>query len=450
MPTASPIIVATVWAMSGTAIRCPIRPIRPSAVVRPITAPPIGMPIATTVPNVSVRISIAARMPIRSLVDVSLGESVEPIEPPPLDLHPGLRPGFGGVHHPLRLFLGELVRADAEQHRDERGLAVLRDLAACPSWLNGLVALWTKPIFLIALYESVIACLLAESVTLPLVTLKMIGFEPFCCGGKPACEQVGGRLAAGAGQVDVVARSPHPTCLTTSVTPAAAATQISEHDHRMGGDQPSQAVQQPCHECDDISGRAYDAESGHRSGDPAHPALPRRRAARASSRPGCSRGAGGASELSQARPSCSSGTPALDDAAVWRISDDLAVVHTIDFFTPLVDDPYTFGRIAATNAISDIYAMGARPAFALNVVAFPKTLPMELLGEILRGGADVARAAGVAVAGGHSIDDPEPKYGMAVTGFVHPDEVWTNARRTGGRRARPLEARSGPGSWPRR
>ncbi len=121
------------------------------------------------------------------------------------------------------------------------------------------------------------------------------------------------------------------------------------------------------------------------------------------------------------------GHESLDDAAVWRISDELAVVQTIDFFTPLVDDPYTFGRIAATNAFSDIYAMGAMPAFALNVVAFPKALEMELLGEILRGGADVARAAGAVIAGGHSIDDPEPKYGMAVTGFVHPDQVWTNA-----------------------
>jgi selenide, water dikinase len=121
------------------------------------------------------------------------------------------------------------------------------------------------------------------------------------------------------------------------------------------------------------------------------------------------------------------GHTALDDAAVWRVSDEVAVVQTIDFFTPLVDDPYTFGRIAATNAFSDIYAMGGRPAFALNVVAFPKTLPMELLGEILRGGADVTRAAGAVVAGGHSIDDAEPKYGMAVTGFVHPDQVWTNA-----------------------
>jgi selenide,water dikinase len=120
------------------------------------------------------------------------------------------------------------------------------------------------------------------------------------------------------------------------------------------------------------------------------------------------------------------GHRALDDAAVWRVSDELAVVQTIDFFTPLVDDPYTFGLIAATNAFSDIYAMGGRPAFALNVVAFPKTLPMELLGEILRGGADVARTAGAVVAGGHSIDDPEPKYGMAVTGFVHPAAIWTN------------------------
>ena len=124
------------------------------------------------------------------------------------------------------------------------------------------------------------------------------------------------------------------------------------------------------------------------------------------------------------------GNESLDDAAVWRISDDVVLVTTIDFFTPIVDDAYTFGRIAATNAISDIYAMGARPAFALNVVAFPKTLPMELLGEILRGGAEVAGRAGVAIAGGHSIDDAEPKYGMAVTGFAHPDRFWRN---TGGR-----------------
>ena len=120
------------------------------------------------------------------------------------------------------------------------------------------------------------------------------------------------------------------------------------------------------------------------------------------------------------------GTESMDDAAVWRLSDELAVVQTIDFFTPIVDDAHTFGRIAATNAISDIYAMGGRPALALNVVAFPKTLPMELLADILRGGAEVAELAGVAIAGGHSIDDAEPKYGMAVTGFVHPDRIWTN------------------------
>ncbi|MDX6592259.1 MAG: selenide, water dikinase [Gaiellales bacterium] len=123
------------------------------------------------------------------------------------------------------------------------------------------------------------------------------------------------------------------------------------------------------------------------------------------------------------------GPESLDDAAVWRLSDELAVVHTVDFFTPIVDDPFTFGLIAATNAISDVYAMGATPAFALNVVAFPKTMPMELLGEILRGGLEAAGRAGVAVAGGHSIDDAEPKYGMAVVGFVHPDHIWTN---TGG------------------
>jgi selenide,water dikinase len=120
------------------------------------------------------------------------------------------------------------------------------------------------------------------------------------------------------------------------------------------------------------------------------------------------------------------GNESLDDAAVWRVSDELAIVHTIDFFTPIVDDARTFGRIAATNAMSDVYAMGGRPAFALNVVAFPKALPMELLGEILAGGEEVAAAAGAVIAGGHSIDDAEPKYGMAVIGFVHPDQIWTN------------------------
>jgi len=102
-------------------------------------------------------------------------------------------------------------------------------------------------------------------------------------------------------------------------------------------------------------------------------------------------------------------------------------VETLDFFTPVVDDPYWFGRIAAANAFSDIWAMGARPLFALNLVCWPVgKLPMEMLGEVLRGGADGARLAGAPVLGGHSIDDPEPKYGMAVTGIVHPDRVLKN------------------------
>ena len=116
-----------------------------------------------------------------------------------------------------------------------------------------------------------------------------------------------------------------------------------------------------------------------------------------------------------------------DDAAVYRLSPDQAVVETVDFFTPVVDDPYWFGRIAAANAFSDIWAMGARPLFALNLVGWPvKTLPLEMLGEVLRGGAESAALAGAPVLGGHSIDDPEPKYGMAVTGLVHPDRILRN------------------------
>ena len=121
-------------------------------------------------------------------------------------------------------------------------------------------------------------------------------------------------------------------------------------------------------------------------------------------------------------------TDTADDAGVVRIADDLAIVQTVDFFTPIVDDPYAFGRIAAANALSDVYAMGAQPLTALNLVAFPlQTLGHDVLREILRGGADAAAAAGAAVIGGHSIDDPEPKYGMAVTGVVAPGEVLTNA-----------------------
>ena len=116
-----------------------------------------------------------------------------------------------------------------------------------------------------------------------------------------------------------------------------------------------------------------------------------------------------------------------DDAAVFRLSADQAVIETVDFFTPVVDDPYWFGRIAAANAFSDVWAMGGRPIFALNLVGWPvKTLPMEMLGEVLRGGADTAAEAGAPVLGGHSIDDPEPKYGMAVTGLVHPARILRN------------------------
>ncbi len=117
-----------------------------------------------------------------------------------------------------------------------------------------------------------------------------------------------------------------------------------------------------------------------------------------------------------------------DDAAVFRLTADRAIVATVDFFTPIVDDAYDFGRIAAANAFSDVYAMGATPLLALNLVGWPRdVLPYDLLGEVLRGGADVARAAGAFVLGGHSIDDPEPKYGMAVVGEVHPDRIVTNA-----------------------
>ncbi len=121
------------------------------------------------------------------------------------------------------------------------------------------------------------------------------------------------------------------------------------------------------------------------------------------------------------------GTATSDDAAVFAWDGDEAIVQTLDFFTPVVDDAYGFGRIAAANAISDLYAMGAEPLFALNIVGFPaKKLPMTVLGDILRGGADVAREAGIAILGGHSIDDPEPKYGMVATGRVRRDRIIKN------------------------
>jgi selenide, water dikinase len=117
-----------------------------------------------------------------------------------------------------------------------------------------------------------------------------------------------------------------------------------------------------------------------------------------------------------------------DDAGVVQLTDSIAIVQTADFFTPIVDDPYWFGRIAATNALSDVYAMGGRPVSALNLVAYPlETLGPDVLREILRGGSDAVAAAGASIVGGHSIDDPEPKYGLAVTGVVDPAAVLTNA-----------------------
>jgi selenide,water dikinase len=122
------------------------------------------------------------------------------------------------------------------------------------------------------------------------------------------------------------------------------------------------------------------------------------------------------------------GPETCDDAAVYQITDDLAIVQSVDYITPVVDDPYTCGAVAAANSLSDIYAMGARPLFALNLVGFPVAkLPLRVLGLILQGGADKVREAGAAIVGGHSIDDPEPKYGLVVTGLVHPKKIFTNA-----------------------
>jgi selenide,water dikinase len=122
------------------------------------------------------------------------------------------------------------------------------------------------------------------------------------------------------------------------------------------------------------------------------------------------------------------GTETFDDAGVYALTDEMALVQTVDFFPPLVDDPFTFGQIAAANALSDIYAMGGEPMTALNVVGFPdKELPPEVLVEILRGGASKVREAGAVIVGGHSVRDAEVKYGLSVTGKVHPQRIWTNA-----------------------
>lgn len=122
------------------------------------------------------------------------------------------------------------------------------------------------------------------------------------------------------------------------------------------------------------------------------------------------------------------GSSTCDDAAVYRLNDETAIVQTVDYFTPVVDDPYVFGSITAANALSDIYAMGAKPLLALNIIGFPcKELSLDVLVEILRGGADKVKEAGALMVGGHTIEDKEPKYGLAVTGLVHPDKVIKNA-----------------------
>ena len=126
-------------------------------------------------------------------------------------------------------------------------------------------------------------------------------------------------------------------------------------------------------------------------------------------------------------PELLAGLTSPDDAAVWKLDDETAIIHTVDFFPPICGDPYEFGRIAAVNALSDVFAMGGRPLTALNIAAFPSArIDVAVLGEILRGGADAVAEAGAVVAGGHTIDDFPPKYGLAVTGVVHPDRVIRN------------------------
>jgi selenide,water dikinase len=127
-------------------------------------------------------------------------------------------------------------------------------------------------------------------------------------------------------------------------------------------------------------------------------------------------------------PNVIRGIDSLDDAGVYRLSDDLALIQTVDFFTPIVNDPYAFGQIAVANALSDVYAMGGKPLTAMNIVCFPsKTLDISVLQDILKGGIDKMREAGVVLVGGHSIDDKELKYGLSVTGTVHPKKLLTNS-----------------------
>src|SRR5206468_2335158 len=147
------------------------------------------------------------------------------------------------------------------------------------------------------------------------------------------------------------------------------------------------------------------------------------------------------------------GLAPADDAAVYKLDNDRALVFTLDFFPPLVDDPATFGRIAATNALNDVFAMGGAPLLALSIAAFPEELPTSVLGEILAGADEQVRAAGALLAGGHTIRDHEPKYGLAVVGTAHPEAVWqTSTARPG--HAHEMASRSGvrlvldAGSWP--
>ncbi len=136
----------------------------------------------------------------------------------------------------------------------------------------------------------------------------------------------------------------------------------------------------------------------------------------------------------------SSGSGKSDDAAVYRVSDELAIVETVDFFPPIVDDPYLYGAIAAANAMSDVYAMGGTVLFALNVAGFPREMPKDIIAAIFAGGADKVREAGGVIAGGHTVVDAEPKYGLCVTGRVHPKRILIKGGLVPGQRAVPVEA----------
>jgi len=121
------------------------------------------------------------------------------------------------------------------------------------------------------------------------------------------------------------------------------------------------------------------------------------------------------------------GLDKADDAAVYSLTEEIALIQTLDFFTPVVDDPYLFGQIAAANALSDVYAMGGQPILAMNIVGFPSCLEAEILAQILQGGADKVAEAGASLCGGHTVVDEEPKYGLSVTGTVHPDKLLSNS-----------------------